>query len=86
MFISKVVRIGETLKTKFIYRMSKKSLTLPAALHCAMVCPWKMRIWKKVSRSRIRSGWIELVSSRTGSGGPYNNISAVIYIVNLPHN
>ena len=29
---------------------------LPAALHWAMVSPWKMRIWKKVSISRIRSG------------------------------
>lgn len=32
--------------------------------------PWKIKIWKNVSMSKIRSGCIELVSKSTGSGGP----------------
>ena len=33
-------------------------------------CDLEQPTWKKVSMSKIRSGWIELVSSKTGSGGP----------------
>ena len=31
-----------------------------------------MSSWKNVSMRRILSGWMELVSRRTGSGGPLN--------------
>ena len=34
--------------------------------HTLLTSPWKMRMWKKVSSSRIRSGWILRESSKTG--------------------